>query len=87
MKFQYAHGIPTVEQAMLQAVGFFTRAGHPSLERALDTAFREVAAEALSEIRMILTGEISTLFDIEGQAVEWNEAVEKCIQVVEGSLA
>lgn len=86
MQFIYANGIPTVESAMRQAVGAFIAPGHNSVTHVLNGAIREVADDALREIRTILTGELTTLFDIEGAAMEWNEAVEKCIQVVEGTL-
>lgn len=86
MQFTYPHGIATVEQAMVQAVSFFTTASHPVLQGRLDAAFKEVADAALAEIRMILTAEMSTLFDRAGVAIEFNEAVELCIRLVEGEL-
>lgn len=86
MQFTYAHGIPTVEQAMAQAVGFFTQAGNPLVEGPMRGAIQEVADFALNEIRMIWTSELSTLLDPEGVALDFNEGVEKCIQLIEGAL-
>jgi len=86
MQFTYDHGIPTVESAMEQAVGYFIRSGNEAIDGVLDRAVAEVARVALKEIRDIFTSEMSTLFDTEQVALDWNQAVERCIQLVEGSL-
>jgi len=72
MEFRYAHGIPTVEQAMSQALAHADEEG--------------VGQAALTEIRNIMTAEISTLFDLEGAAIDWNEAIERAMRCVEGTL-
>lgn len=86
MQFRYPNGIPTVEQAMRQGVATLLRSGHPLADPMVDRAIDAVSRETLTEIRQILTGEMSTLFDVEGMAIDWNEAIERAIQVVEGTL-
>lgn len=86
MQFTYVHGIPTVEQAMAQAVGFFIRSGNGLVVETLAKAVHEVASLALTEIRNILTSEMTTLLDMDGVAADWNAGVEKAIQCVEGSI-
>jgi hypothetical protein len=85
VQFTYTHGIPTVEQAMRQGVAAYSRRVTPigvSANAVLDT----IATETLSEVRNILTSEMATLFDLEDVALDWNTAVETCIQLVEGAL-
>ena len=86
MHFHYKDDIPTVEQAVRQGIGFFVHPGHPSVVDYCDNLVNTTAAEVLQEIRRIQTGEMTSLFDLEGVAIDWNEAVEQCMQLVEGTL-
>lgn len=88
IKFDYPNGVPTVEQAMKQVVMAWSGSPdtNPLVRDLLIRQIEETAAAGLREIRDILTAEMATLFDPEGTAVDWNEAIEKCIQLVEGTL-
>lgn len=86
MQFTYAHGIPTVEQAVRQGIEQFIQSGQVLSQPVVQEAIRQIADDVLSEVRMIFTSEMSSLLDPEGVAADFNDGVEKCIQLVEGSL-
>lgn len=78
---KYINGIPTVEQAVLAGLKDTV---HGLYE--FDEQFLRTQSEALlEEVRCIFTAELSTLFDRDGVAQDWNEAIELAIKVVEGS--
>lgn len=88
MQFSYVNDIPTVESAIRQVIRAWSGDPNtnPLVKDMLQAQIERTAEAGLREIRDIFTAEMSTLFDTEGAAVDWNEAVEKCIQVVEGKL-
>lgn len=88
MQFTYLNGVATVEQAMKQIVMAWSGDpnNNPLVKTVLEAQIERTVEEGLLEIRSILTGELATLFDVESVAFDWNQAIEKCIQVVEGTL-
>lgn len=84
MEFNYRDpGVKTVEQAVFAALLDTAHGVGPTI---VDPAYIRSQAEALlEEVRTILTGELSTLFDRDGVAADWNDAIELSIRVVEGT--
>lgn len=66
----------TVEQAITQAVGL--AAPQDDIE-----ALLRLAEHTASEVRTIITGQLTKLLDMTGTATEWNDAIEAAIQMVE----
>lgn len=86
MQFNYSDDTPSISAAVTQAVGF----GSVCWTNLADAgAFQSGVAAgacdaAVQEIRDIVTTQLATLFDREGQAREWNAAIEQAISTVEG---
>lgn len=87
MQFTYVNDIPTVEQAMRQVVLAWSGSPdqNPLVKTFLIRKIEESVIAGLAEVRHIMTAELTTLFDREAVAKDWNDAIEKAIQVVEGS--
>lgn len=87
IKFEYPHGIATIELAVRQIVTKWANpTANPLSEEYVTRAVNEDTRDGVRELRSILTSEMSTLFDVEGQAVDWNDAIEHCLRLVEGTL-
>lgn len=91
MQFTYANrGVPTAEEAVVQALRatYVLGTAEDIITSGLNNnpVIRDIADELLDELRTILTGEIRTLFDNEGIAEEWNDAIHHAIRVVDGDL-
>lgn len=66
----------TIESVIHQAVGL--AAHQPDYDELI-----AIADEAAREVRQIVTGQLTKLLDLEAVALEWNDAIDAAIQMVE----
>lgn len=87
IKFEYPHGIATIELAVRQGIAKWANpTANPLSEEYVTRAVEQDTHDLVSELRMILTAEMSTLLDPDGVAFDFNDGVEHCLRLVEGTL-
>lgn len=87
MEFTYLDDKPTVESAIGQAIGAGSTCWTKVCQAGTFDSTKAVGIveDTIAEVRRIIASDLILLFDREGVATEWNDAIEAALQMVEAS--